>query len=139
MTQVRRQQKIVGLFFYNNPSSFSCKDDFSLLPNTAPNKGHTVRNWFARFLSLVGMSLIKVSLDRNNLPIICQNFNVAGQEFYQGVFLQFYSYFWMGIFLINFVVMLFSERSFYFLSEEFSCIWCVYLLDTVFFPDFVRL
>jgi len=51
---------------------------------------YTVRNGFARFLSLVGMSLIKVSLDRNILPIICQIFKVAGQEFYQGVFLQFY-------------------------------------------------
>ncbi len=59
---------------------------------------YTVKNCFARFLSLVGMSLIKVSLDRNNLPIICQNFNVAGQEFYQGVFLQFYYLFLDGNF-----------------------------------------
>ena len=54
-------------------------------------------------------------------------------------FSSFNTYFWMGIFLINLMVMLFSERIFYFPSEEFSRIWCVYLLDTVFFPDFVRL
>jgi hypothetical protein len=43
----------------------------------------------------------------------------------------------MGIFLINFMVMLFPERFFYFPSEEFSRILFVYLLGMVFFPDFV--
>jgi hypothetical protein len=44
------------------------------------------------------MSLIKVSLDRNILPVICQNFKVAGQEFSQGVVLQFYYIFLDGNF-----------------------------------------
>jgi hypothetical protein len=72
--------------------------DFVKIPCVAISRADTVRNCFARFLSLVGMSLIKVSLDRNNLPILCQNFNVAGQEFYQGVFLQFYYLFLDGNF-----------------------------------------
>jgi hypothetical protein len=59
---------------------------------------YTVRNGFARFLSLGGMSLIELSLDRNILPVICQNFKVAGQEFYQGVYLQFYYIFLDGNF-----------------------------------------
>jgi len=60
--------------------------------------GYTVRNGFARFLSLGGMSLIELSLDRNILPIICQNFKLAGQEFSQGVVLQFYYIFLDGNF-----------------------------------------
>ena len=54
-------------------------------------------------------------------------------------FSSFNTYFWMGIFLINLMVKLFSERIFYFPSEEFSRILFVYLSDMVFFPDFVRL
>ncbi len=61
------------------------------------------------------------------------------RNFTRVYFSSFTTYFWMGIFLINFMVMLFSERIFYFPSEEFSRIWCVYLLDTVFIPDFVCL
>jgi hypothetical protein len=77
----------------------------------------TVRNGFARFLSLVGMSLIELSLDRNNFPIIGQNFMMLGQEFYHGVFLQFSYIFLDGIFPDYFTVMLFPERIFYSLRE----------------------
>ncbi len=88
------------------------------------------------------MSLIELSLDRNNLPIISQNFMLLVREFYQGVFVHYLYVFLEGIFPGYFLVILFADCIFYVLRKEFSRIfwnvrinWGVYLLYTVFFPD----
>jgi hypothetical protein len=84
---------------------------------------YTVKKVFARFLSLVGMSLIKLSPDRNNLPIISQNFMLLVREFYQSVFVHFLYIFLGGIFPGYFLVILFPDCSFCSPRQDFSRIY----------------
>ncbi len=84
---------------------------------------YTVKKGFARFLSLVGMSLIELSLDRNNLPTISENFMLLVREFYQSVFVHFLFVFLERIFPDYFLVILFADCIFYFPRQEFSLIF----------------
>jgi hypothetical protein len=87
---------------------------------------YTVEKGFARFLSLVGMSLIELSLDRNKFPIICQNFLLLVREFYRSVIVQVFYRILEGIFPDYFMVTLFPDCSFFSPRQDFSRIYEMY-------------